>query len=87
MYLFRPRPRPRSEPEPIAFADEREERLTRQAARTLGCSVEEALPVVRHEIDLSPGQSDEVLLKRAAYHYRQNLPEAPCQVFRDRAPG
>jgi hypothetical protein len=71
----------------VAFADEREERLTRQVARTVGCSVEEALPAVRHEIGLAPHQADEILLKRAAYHYRQNLPDAPCRVYRDQSPG
>jgi hypothetical protein len=73
--------------EPVAFADEREERLTNQLAATLGCSAAQALPSMRQELRLAPGQSDETLLKRAAYHYRQNLPEGTCGVWRDRAPG
>ncbi|MBI1916644.1 MAG: hypothetical protein HYS12_18205 [Planctomycetes bacterium] len=38
-------------------------------------------------VDLAPQQSDETLLKRAAYHYRQDLPETFGQVYRDAAPG
>lgn len=71
----------------VAFADEREERLTRRLAETLRCGLAQALPLVREELRLGPGQSDETLLKRAAYHYRRNLPEKACHVYRDRAPG
>jgi hypothetical protein len=74
--------------EPVAFADEREERLTNQLAATLGCSPAQALPSLRQELHLAPGQSDETLLKRAAYHFRRNMPEGTtCGVWRDRAPG
>jgi hypothetical protein len=86
MYLFRPRRR-RPEPQPPLFADDREERVAHQVARAVGCRVELALPAVRHEIDLAPHQSDDVLVKRAAYHYRQNLPEGACPVYRDRSRG
>ena len=86
MYLFRPRRRPEAPPPPL-FADGREERVTRLVARAVGCPVELALPAVRHEIDLAPHQSDDVLVKRAAYHYRQNLPETAGPVYRDRARG
>lgn len=72
---------------PAAFADEREERLTRQLAQTVGCRVEQALPALQGELRLAPGQSDETLLKRAAYHYRQALPESECRTYRDRAVG
>jgi len=71
----------------VTFADGREERLTRRLAELVRCPLPEALPAVRREIALAPGQSDETLLKRAAYHYRQDLPDRPCQVYRDRAPG
>src|SRR4051794_39730547 len=53
---------------PVAFADEREERLTRKLAALVGCPLGHALPSVRQEIRIAPDQSDETLLKRAAYH-------------------
>jgi hypothetical protein len=64
---------------PVAYADPREERLTLALARVVGCPPREALEAVRREIDLAPGQSDETLIKRAAYHYRQDLPEKSCR--------
>jgi len=73
--------------EPIVFANEREEGLTRKLAQNAGCSLPKALAAVQHEIDIAPTQSDETLLKRAAYHYRQKLPEKTCQVYRDRVRG
>lgn len=72
---------------PVAYADEREERLTRAIAREVGCSPGRALPFVRLEIELSPHQPDATLVKRAAYHYRQDLPVLACRTYRDRAPG
>src|SRR5438067_9436970 len=72
---------------PVAFADEREERLTRALSRMVGCDLAAALPWVRREVRIAPGQSDEALLKRAAYHYRQDIPDRPRPVFRDRTPG
>jgi hypothetical protein len=74
-------------PKPLVFANPREERLTRKMARIVGCSLGQALPAVRREVDLAPSQSDETLVKRAAYHYRQELPETSCPVYRDKAPG
>ena len=74
---------PRRSAAPPTFADEREERLTDEVARILGCPVEAALPAVRREIEMSPGQSDETLIKRAVYHYRQELPESTCRSYRD----
>jgi hypothetical protein len=74
-------------PKPVVFANSREERLTRQLARVVGCSLAQALPPVRREIDLAPSQPDETLVKRAAYHYRQELPEKACPVYRDSARG
>jgi len=74
--------------EAVAFADEREERLTRKLAGQLGCSLAAALDAVRRELDIAPAQPDETILKRATYHYRQNLPDgAPCRVYRDRTRG
>ena len=72
---------------PIVFADQREESLTRRLAHTVGCSLPRALAFVRRELEFAPAQLDDTLLKRAAYHYRQELPEQTCQVYRDRAPG
>lgn len=77
----------RSAPAPPAFADPREERLARQVAGVVGCPPEAALPAVRRELELSPGQSDETLAKRAAYHYRQDLPETTCRTYHDAAAG
>jgi hypothetical protein len=74
-------------PRPVVFADSREERLTRQLAQLVDCSIAQAHPAVRREIDLAPNQSDETLVKRAAYHYRQELPEKACPVYRDKSPG
>lgn len=82
LYYFRAR-----REEPVVFTDRREESLTRQLAHTVGCSLVQALAVVRIELGIAPSQSDDTLLKRAAYHYRQELPEQTCQVYRDRAPG
>jgi hypothetical protein len=77
----------RRKPAPVVFANEREEQLTHRLARIVRCSLADALPAVRREMDIAPGQTDETLLKRAAYHYRQDLPESSCSVYRDRAPG
>ena len=84
VYLFtRRRPtRP-----PAEFASEREERLAHKVAGAVGCSPGAALPSVRQELDLAPGQSDEVLTKRAVYHYRQSIPERTCSTYRDRTRG
>ena len=68
-------------------ADSREGGLAVRLARMIGCTPPEALPAVRNELDLSPAQADEVILKRAAYHYRQALPERPRGVYRDRVRG
>ena len=74
--------------ESVAFADEREERLTHRLAEQLRCPVSAALEAVRRELAIDPEQADETILKRAGYHYRQNLPDpGPCRTFRDRAPG
>src|SRR4051812_18865758 len=72
---------------PVRFANPREEGLTRKLARVVGCSLEQALPAVQREVNIAPNQSDETLIKRAAYHYRQELPERFCPVYRDEAPG
>ncbi|HEV3204956.1 MAG TPA: hypothetical protein VGY77_11260 [Gemmataceae bacterium] len=74
-------------PTPVVFANPREERLTRKLARLLGCSPAQALPAVRREVEIAPSQSDETLIKRAAYHYRQDMPEASGQTYQDPVPG
>ncbi len=74
--------------DPVAFADEREERLSRKLAARVGCPLAAAQEAVRQELKLAPTQPDDTILKRADYHYRQNLPEpGPCHVYRDRARG
>jgi hypothetical protein len=78
LHLFNRRP---------AFANAREARLTRMVAQTVGCTLAQALPAVRREVDIAPHQSDETLIKRAAYHYCQELPERQGYVYRDQAPG
>ena len=70
----------------LVFTDQREERLTRKLARVVGCSPEQALHAVRREVSYAPNQSDETLLKRAVYHYRQELPESTCHVYQDQVP-
>jgi hypothetical protein len=72
---------------PVEYASEREERLTNAVALKVGCSPAAALASVRQELDLAPGQSDDVLTKRAVYHYQQAIPERQCRTYRDRAPG
>jgi hypothetical protein len=81
------RPRRAPDPEPSPFADAREEQLARRVARMVGSSAEDVLPAVRRELEYSPHQSDDTLARRAAYHYRQELPERSCPVYRDRARG
>jgi hypothetical protein len=70
-----------------AFESEREEALANAVARKVGCSPAAALAAVRQELDHSPGQSDDVLTKRAVYHYQQSIPERTCNTYRDSAPG
>ncbi len=65
----------------------REEQLTRRLARAVGCPPAEALPAVRRELEIAPDQTDDTLVKRAAYHYRREQPDAPCPVYRDRSRG
>lgn len=72
---------------PVAFASEREERLATAVSRKVGCSPIAALASVRQELDLAPSQSDEVLTKRAVYHYQQAIPDRQCHTYRDAAPG
>jgi hypothetical protein len=73
--------------EPVRFANEREERLTKKLAATVGCSPVQAHPWLRKELEIAPDQTDDNLLKRAAYHYRRNQPDAPCPVWRAGKPG
>lgn len=72
---------------PVVFQNEREERLAVAVARTVGCAPGDALSAVRQELDLAPSQSDEVLTKRAVYHYQQAIPERTCSTYRDRTRG
>jgi cytochrome c-type biogenesis protein CcmH/NrfF len=73
---------------PMVFANHREEQLTHQLATRLRCSLAAAQSAIRQELTIAPNQTDEVLLKRADYHFRMNLPEAaPCRVYRDRSLG
>jgi hypothetical protein len=72
---------------PLVFANPREERLARRLTGVVGCTLAQALQAVRKEVDMAPKQSDETLLKRAAYHYRQERPESACPVYRDEVPG
>ena len=77
----------RRQPIVVTYTDEREERLTRRLASQLHSSLADALPSVREELRIAPDQPDETILKRAAYHYRLNVPEKACSVYRDSAKG
>ena len=58
------------------FTDAREEQLTRRVAAKAHSSLAAALVSVRQELLFSPQQTNDVLVKRAVYHYRQaNPPE------------
>ena len=83
VYLFTRR----SGGKPAAFENEREEKLANAVARKVGCTPGAALGAVRQELELSPGQSDDVLTKRAVYHYQQSIPERTCNTYRDRTRG
>ena len=74
-------------PEVMHFRDDREEKLTRRLAESVGCSLADAQAAVRREVQIAPDQLDETIIKRARYHYQRGVPERPCGVFRDRAPG
>ena len=73
-------------PKPVIFDDAREERLTKQVAQVIRCAPAQALAAVRREVAIAPNESDETILKRAVYHCRQELPEAPGAVYHDPAP-
>ena len=73
--------------EPVKFGSEREERLTKKLAALVGCSPAQAHPWLCKELEIAPDQTDDNLLKRAAYHYRRNQPDAACPVWRGGRPG
>ncbi|HSQ57994.1 MAG TPA: hypothetical protein VLM40_19880 [Gemmata sp.] len=68
----------------VAFANDREERLTRQFAEMVGCSLADAHPWIRKEIQIAPDQVDDKILKRAEYHYRRSQPDEPWRVWGER---
>jgi hypothetical protein len=72
--------------EPVQFANDREERLTRRVAEMLRCSLAQALPWLRKELQIAPDQTDDHLVNRAAYHYRRSQPDEPMMVWRDCGP-
>jgi hypothetical protein len=72
---------------PNAPGTDREKRLARRVADVVGCTPAQALPAVQREVRIAPGQPDDTLAKRAAYHYRADLPVPACPVYPDRAPG
>src|SRR4051794_31616480 len=65
----------------------REGDLAVRLAGMVGCVPMQALAAVRHELDLAPSQNDEVILKRAAYHYCNALPERRGAIYRDKVRG
>lgn len=83
VYLFTRRPATK----PVVFENEREERLANAVARKVGCAPGAALTAVRQELHLAPSLPDEVLTKRAVYHYQQSIPERTCRTWRDSARG
>ncbi len=56
------------------FENEREAALTKRVASNANCSLSLALVSVRQELGFSPQQTDDVLVKRAVYHYQQANP-------------
>jgi hypothetical protein len=73
--------------ETMTFENPQEERLTRKVVQTLGCSLDQALSAVRKEMEFSPDQPDEILLKRAIYHCRRELPDKACPIYTERNRG
>jgi hypothetical protein len=69
------------------FENDREEQLTRRVAAQVKCPLGAALESVRQELDYSPGQSDDVLVKRAVYHYNQAHPAEHKVTYCDRIRG
>jgi len=65
----------------------REGELAVRLAKIVGCTPLRALPSVRQELDLAPAADDDVILKRAAYHYRNALPEREPPAYRDKVRG
>ncbi len=84
LFYFR---RQRSAPAPILKLDPREDRLARQLAKSVGYPIQDVLPSIRVELELASHLDDEIIFKRAKYHFQQNLPEAQCSVYRDRKVG
>src|SRR5262245_29367413 len=74
-------------PRAAAFTTSRGERLARRVCEIAGCALNESQQAVQRELDIAPTQSDEVIVKRAVYHYRRDLPEPYMGGFRDTAPG
>jgi len=83
VYLLTRRPSTK----PVVFENEREERLAHAVAKKVGCTPDATLAAVREELHLAPSLPDEVLTKRAVYHYQQSIPERTCRTWRDRSPG
>ena len=74
--------------ESVAFANEREKRLTHELADRVGCPLGYAHEFIYRELSIAPDESDQTILKRAEYHCRRDLPErAPCRTYRDRTRG
>jgi hypothetical protein len=69
------------------YENEREEQLTRRVAAQARCSLGAALESVRQELGYSPQQSDDVLVKRAVYHYNQAHPTEHKVTYCDRVRG
>jgi hypothetical protein len=65
----------------------REGELAVRLAKIVGCVPIQALAAVRQELNLAPSQSDDVILKRAAYHYRNAVPERRGAIYRDKVRG
>ena len=70
-----------------AFENDREAALTKRVAAKANCSLEAALDSVRQELGFSPQQTDDVLVKRAVYHYNQANPPEHRVTYCDRVRG
>jgi len=71
----------------VAFASEREETLAKRVASTVRCALPDALAAVRKELQFAPNQSDDVIAKRAAYHYDREHPAEHRVTYCDRVRG
>jgi hypothetical protein len=77
----------RNGPAMPSFENDREAALTKRVAAKANCSLAAALDSVRKELRFSPQQADDVIVKRAVYHYQQANPPEHRVTYCDRVRG